>query len=141
MLKRACQIVVLYLARLPNTRLTLWCYLVWYLSVVTLYFNASPEIWLNSLGISVVVGYALFLSTGPGTLERLKQRFWESLRLFMCPFLVSSFSSLVKGKGFVLLFSPLLSENLMAASLCVLFIVISKTAKLIVGNSETVCGH
>jgi len=81
---------------------------------------------LNSLGISVVVGYALFLSTGPGTIERLMQRFWESLRLFMCPFLVSSFSSLVKGKGFMLLFSPLLADNLVAASACLVFIGLTK---------------
>ncbi len=117
-----------YLARLPNTRLALWCYLIWYLSILALYFNPSPEIWLNSLGISIVVGYALFLSTGPGTLERLKQRFWESLRLFMCPFLVSSFSSLVKGKGFILLFSPVLADNLVAASACLIFITIVKAA-------------
>lgn len=120
--------MVNYLARLPNTRLALWCYLIWYLSILALYFNPSPEIWLNSLGISIVVGYALFLSTGPGTLERLKQRFWESLRLFMCPFLVSSFSSLVKGKGFILLFSPVLADNLVAASACLVFIGLSKTA-------------
>lgn len=122
------KLVLTYLARLPNTRLALWCYLIWYLSILALYFNPSPEIWLNSLGISIVVGYALFLSTGPGTLERLKQRFWESLRLFMCPFLVSSFSSLVKGKGFILLFSPAITDNLIAASACLLFISLSKLA-------------
>ncbi len=128
MLKQRGPQLLSYLANLPNTRLALWCYLIWYLSILALYFNPSPEIWLNSLGISIVVGYALFLSTGPGTLERLKQRFWESLRLFMCPFLVSSFSSLVKGKGFILLFSPVLADNLVAASACLALISISKTA-------------
>ncbi len=117
-----------YLAKLPHSKLALWCYLVWYLSMLGLYFNSSLEIWLNSLGLCLVVGYALFLSTGPGTLTRLKLQFWQSLRLFMCPFLVSSFSSLVKGKGFVLLFSPLLSDNLMAAGACLGFVGLTKLA-------------
>ncbi len=118
-----------YLARMPHSKLALWCYFFWYLCMVGLYFNPSPEIWLNSLGLCLVVGYALFLSTGPGTLTRLKLQFWQSLRLFMCPFLVSSFSSLVKGKGFVLLFSPLLSDNLMATGTCLSFVGLAKLAR------------
>lgn len=120
--------LVSYLAKLPHSKIALWCYLIWYLCMVGLYFNPSPEIWLNSLGLCLLVGYALFLSTGPGTLARLRQRFWESLRLFMCPFLVSSFSSLVKGKGFLLLFSPLLSDNLIAISACISFVGMVKLA-------------
>ena len=115
-----------YLRHMHISKLTLWCYLIWYTCIVSLYFNPDPKIWLNSLGISIIVGYALFLSTGPGTFVRLKQRFWESLRLFMCPFLVSSFSSLIKGKGFFLLFSPELSDNLLAASFCLGFIITVK---------------
>jgi hypothetical protein len=34
------------------------------------------------------------------------------------PFCVSSFAALVKGKGFVLVFSPKLGENLAALGLC-----------------------
>ncbi len=117
-----------YLASLPTSKQVLWCYLIWYLCMVSLHFNPSAEIWLNSLGLCLVVGYALFLSTGPGTLERLRMRLWESLRLFMCPFLVSSFSSLVKGKGFLLLFSPQLGDNLLAASACVGFVGLTKLA-------------
>jgi len=117
-----------YLARLPASKQVLWCYFIWYLCMVSLHFNPSAEIWLNSLGLCLLVGYALFLSTGPGTLARLKQRLWESLRLFMCPFLVSSFSSLVKGKGFVLLFSPVLSENILAVSACAGFVALTKLA-------------
>lgn len=115
--------LVRYFANLPLSKTLLWCYLIWYLVIASLYFNPSPEIWLNSLGLSLVVGHALFLSTGPGTWQRLQQRFWGSLRLFACPFLVSSFSSLVKGKGFVLLFSPQLSENLLAGGWCLGFLV------------------
>ena len=121
-------IMMHYLARLPSSKQVLWCYLIWYLCIVSLHFNPAGEIWLNSFGLCLVGGYALFLSTGPGTLARLKQRLWESLRLFMCPFLVSSFASITKGKGFVLLFSPMLEENLFAASACVGFVGLSKLA-------------
>jgi len=51
-----------YFSALPNGKLALWCYLIWYLGMLTFNFNPSAEIWLNSLGISLVVGYALFLS-------------------------------------------------------------------------------
>lgn len=112
-----------YFARLPGSKQALWCYLIWYLCMLSMHFNPAPELWLNSLGLSIVVGYALYLSTGPGTWSRFKSRFWESLRLFMCPFLVSSFSALVKGKGFILLFSPNLQENLFATGVCLIFIL------------------
>ncbi|MEH6347066.1 MAG: hypothetical protein V7785_18365 [Bermanella sp.] len=62
-------------------------------------------------------------------MTRLKARFWESLRLFMCPFLVSSFSSLVKGKGFILLFSPQLTDNLIALGACGCFVLLAQLAK------------
>jgi len=115
--------MVRYFANLPLSKTLLWCYLIWYVVFACLYFSPAPEIWLNSLGLCLVVGYALFLSTGPGTWQRLQQRFWESVRLFVCPFLVSSFSSLVKGKGFVLLFSSQMSENLLAGGCCLGFLV------------------
>lgn len=120
--------IMRYFGTLPLSKTLLWCYLIWYLVIASLYFSGSPEIWLNSLGLALVVGYALFLSTGPGTLQRFKQRFWESCRLFLCPFLVSSFSSLVKGKGFVLLLSPHWDENLMAVGFCVAFCVFVRIA-------------
>ena len=42
-------------------------------------------------------------------------------RLFLMPFCVSSFAALVKGRGFVLIFSPQLPENLAALALCAIF--------------------
>jgi len=30
----------------------LWCYLIWYLTAVALYFDPSPSLWLTSIGIS-----------------------------------------------------------------------------------------
>ena len=119
-----------YFAMLSASKLVLWCYLIWYMCILVLYFNPSPELWLNSLGLAIMVGYALFLSTGPSTWERMRQHFWESLRLFVCPFLVSSYTSLVKGKGFILLFSPLLSDNFLAAGICLLFLLATGAVKL-----------
>jgi len=40
------------------------------------------------------------------------------------PWCVSSFSALVKGQGFILIFSPKLEEDLAAAGLCLLLCVI-----------------
>jgi hypothetical protein len=89
-----------YVANLSAGKTALWCYLIWYLGVVILYFDPSPAIWLNSLGIGAVIGIALVLSVGgPGKIER-----WQVIRLFAMPFCVSSFSALIKGKGFVLVF-------------------------------------
>jgi hypothetical protein len=111
-----------YFMNLPASRIILWCFLIWYLCIVAQYFSASLELWLNSFGLSVIVGYALLLSTGPVTLTRLRTRFWESLRLFICPFLVSSFSAQVKGKGFLLLAAPSFCENLAGIIACALFV-------------------
>jgi len=38
------------------------------------------------------------------------------------PFCVSSFAALVKGRGFILVFSPQLAEIVIAAALCALLI-------------------
>jgi len=119
-----------YFSALPNGKLALWCYLIWYLGMLTFNFNPATEIWLNSLGISLVVGYALFLSTGPGTLARFRGDFWGVSRLFICPFLVSSFSSLVKGKGFILLLSPHWLENFWVGSACLVFVILAKGLRL-----------
>jgi hypothetical protein len=110
-----------YFANLPLSKLTLWCYLCWYLVIACYYFNPALTIWLNSLGLAALVGFALFLSTGECTIKRIKNQFWASFRLFLCPFLVSSFSSLVKGKGFVLVFSPHAQENFSAFLACASF--------------------
>jgi hypothetical protein len=44
--------------------------------------------------------------------------FWQTFRLFLMPFCVSSFSALVKGKGFILIFSPKPMEIAIAAGAC-----------------------
>lgn len=107
-----------YIANLSSGRIILWCYFIWYAFFVSRYFDSSQRLWLTSVGISGIVGVALVISTwGNGG------RFftWQTFRLFLMPFCVSSFSALVKGQGFILIFSPQRLENLVAVGLCVAF--------------------
>ena len=108
-----------YLAKLSNGKLVLWCYLIWWASTVIHHFDPSPTLWLNSVGISAVIGVALILSVG-GLSSATKDK-WQTFRLFAMPFCVSSFSSLIKGKGFVLVFPPSLKELAIAVALCLAF--------------------
>ncbi len=40
-----------YLARLTAGKTASWCYLLWYIVTVCFHFDATPSIWINSLGI------------------------------------------------------------------------------------------
>jgi hypothetical protein len=110
-----------YFASLSRGRAVLWCYLLWYLSTLYFHFDPSLRLWLNSAGISVVIGIALQLSvartSGPPPDK------WQTFRLFMMPFCVSSFSSLIKGKGYWLIIPPSLVEFATAAGVCALFLL------------------
>ena len=108
-----------YLAKLSNGKLVLWCYLIWWGTTVFHHFDPSPSLWLNLLGISAVIGVALILSVGG--LQSASRDRWQTFRLFAMPFCVSSFSSLIKGKGFLLIFSPSASELAIAGGLCAAF--------------------
>ena len=112
--------IVHYLATLSKGRLILWCYVIWYLVVLVRYFDPSPRLWLTSLGLSLIIGFALFLSTTAAAEQKVKLERWQVIRLFMMPFCVSSFSALVKGQGFFLIFSPNPIEILIAVGLCAL---------------------
>jgi hypothetical protein len=114
--------MIRYLATLKSGRIVLWCYLIWYIVVVVRHFDPTPRIWLNSLGISLVIGFALRLSVDHGA-DRPRDP-WQTLRLFMMPFGVSSFSALIKGQGFVLIFPPSARELLMLISCCAAFVVL-----------------
>lgn len=116
-----------YFARLTAGKITLWCYLIWYLVFATLYFDPSRNLWLTSLGISGIIGIALILSTSGGG-SRLEP--WVVFRLFLMPFCVSSFSALVKGRGFFLIFSPRMQENLVALGCCAAFCAFVTGVKL-----------
>ena len=107
-----------YLANLTNGRLILWCYFIWYCFVLVRYFDPSLRLWLTSLGLSLIIGLALFISTTAAGTQKVKLDFWQTFRLFLMPFCVSSFAALVKGKGFFLIFSPHPGEILAAAGLC-----------------------
>jgi len=108
--------LIRYLANLSNARLALWCYFVWYCVVLARYFEPNLRLWLTSLGLGIIIGLALYLSTT--ATGDVKLGFWQTFRLFLMPFCVSSFSALVKGKGFVLVFSPNPIEIAVAAGLC-----------------------
>ena len=110
--------LIRYLTNLSAGRLILWCYFIWYLVVLIRYFDASLRLWLTSLGLSLIIGFALYVSTTASSANKVKLDRWQTFRLFLMPFCVSSFAALVKGKGFILIFSPRLSETLLAVGLC-----------------------
>ena len=104
-----------YLANLSTGRQVLWCYLIWYLVMAVAHFDASPRLWLTALGISAIMGFALYLSfSSPGH----RPDRWHVLRLFLIPFCVASFSALVKDQGFILVFSPQIAEDAIALAFC-----------------------
>lgn len=115
-----------YLASLPKARIVLWCYLVWYLTIVALYFPSFLPLWLSSLGMSIIVGTALILST-----YSKETRFysWPTFRLFLMPFCVSSYSASVVGKGFILIFPPRLYENAIGLGACVAFLLLQRASR------------
>ena len=118
-----------YLAGLNAARIVLWCYLIWYLVVLVRYFDSSLRLWLTSLGLSLIIGVALFLSTASAGPAKLRLDRWQVFRLFLMPFCVSSFAALVKGRGFILVFSPRIEEIGLAAALCALFCAVVAVAK------------
>lgn len=109
-----------YLAGLSAGRFILWCYFIWYLVVAVRYFDPSPTLWLTSLGLSGIVGFALLINITHSGRTRVRLEWWPMFRLFMMPLCVSSFAALVKGRGFVLIFSPDWREMAVAAGLCAL---------------------
>jgi len=118
-----------YLIKLPPGKIVLWCYLIWYLVIALIHFDPAPAIWINSLGISAVIGFALLLSVSsptPGGANR-----WQTFRLFLMPFCVSSFSSLIKGQGFILIFPPHANELFFLFGSCAAFVVMVLVLKYV----------
>jgi len=116
--------IIQYLRNLSTGRLILWCYFIWYLVVLVRYFDPTVQLWLTSLGLSGIIGFALYLSTAASRTHKMKLDRWQLFRLFLMPFCVSSFSALVKGKGFILVFSPDPIENGIAVALCAVLCVL-----------------
>jgi hypothetical protein len=111
---------VRYFAQLPAGKIVLWCFLIWYASTVIHHFDPTPAIWLNALGISAIIGVALYLSVNNPASPPDR---WTTLRLFLMPFCVSSFSQLIKGRDFVLIFPPAPRELAMSLGACAAFVV------------------
>ena len=114
-----------YFAHIKPGRLVLWCYLIWYFVTLYFHFDPSPKIWINSLGISVVIGSALMLSVSGGNLTN----HWQTFRLYWMPFAVSSFSALIKNKNYFVIFSPSFYEVSVALGMCAIFILIVAVIK------------
>jgi len=109
-----------YFAMLTPGRIALWCYLIWYLVTVVAHFDPAPAIWLNSLGISAVIGFALLLSVANEPARPANH--WQTFRLFLMPFCVSSFSALIKGQGYMLIVPARALERYWSVGLCAAFV-------------------
>jgi hypothetical protein len=107
-----------YLAGLSAGRFALWCYFIWWGVTLVRYFDPSVRLWATSLGLSAIIGAALYINATASGRTRVRLEAWPTFRLFLIPFCVSSFAALVKGKGFILVFSPKWEETAVAAGLC-----------------------
>ncbi|NCJ07695.1 hypothetical protein GS597_14485 [Synechococcales cyanobacterium C] len=123
-----------YFGSLPLRKLILWCYLIWYLVTVAFLFDSSLSLWLNSVGISLIIGVALQLSVSNAD---AKERRWQTFRLFLMPFCVSSFAALIKGQGYVFIFPtkiPILGTSIYA---CAAFVAVSLMLRKFVTSNHT----
>ena len=111
--------MIRYLVNLTIGKTVLWCYFLWYLVTVFFYFDPALSIWLNSIGLSLIIGVGLNLSVAKSV--GAARDSWQTFRLFLIPFCVSSFSSLIKGHGFVLVIPPRLNQLAVAGGACVAF--------------------
>jgi hypothetical protein len=110
-------------------RATLWCYLIWWFGVAIPYFDPNPTLWLNSVGISAIIGTGLYLSTAYAGATKVALPRLAIARLYMMPFFVSSFAALIKGRGFSLVFHPDLIGNLRPLGLCAIYVALIFAAK------------
>lgn len=126
--------MIRYFASIGTGKIVLWCYLIWYLVNATALFDPSPSIWLNSAGISLVIGVALMLSVARG--GQTSSDPWQTFRLFLMPFCVSSFATLIKGRGYVLVFptDPVVLTR--AVSACAGFVAACAVLRLTTGASR-----
>ena len=119
--------LIQYLYEIKLDKDILWCYLIWYVIVVCFHFDPSIKIWINSIGISAVIGTGLMLSVSSSKGERDR---WQAFRLYLMPFCVSSFSALIKDQGFIVFISPNIKETIVSVSCCVLFLFVILVVKV-----------
>lgn len=120
--------LIQYLYEIKLDKAILWCYLIWYVVVVCFHFDPSVKIWINSIGISVVIGTGLILSVSSSKIGEKDP--WQTFRLYLMPFCVSSFSALIKEEGFIVFISPNLKETIVSVLCCVLFLSVIWSVKL-----------
>lgn len=113
-----------YLAQLTTGRIVLWCYAIWYVVNVSQHFDPRPRLWITSVGLSFIIGVALVLSTRASASGTTRLDGWQTFRLFLMPFCVSSFAALVKDAGYVLVFPPSVRENLIGFAAIGLFLAV-----------------
>ncbi len=107
-----------YLYEIKPSKAILWCYLIWYAVTVYFHFDPAPKVWINSIGISAVIGTGLLLSvSSTGAKDH-----WQTFRLYLMPFCVSSFSALIKDQGFIVVLSPKIEETIVAVASCAAFL-------------------
>ena len=128
-------IVLTYIAKLTLNKIILWCYLLWYLVTLYFYFDPSSRIWLNAVGISVVIGIAL--SLGVSRPAGSQKDNWQTIRLFLTPFCVSSFSALTKDHNFILVIPPKPTEQITLLASCLCFVALVYLVKAIFKNKAT----
>lgn len=127
-----------YLAKLSNSMKILWCYLIWYVYFALKYFISNHDLWVRSLGIALLVGFALNINAFCSIKGILRAEKAQVFRFFAIPFCVSSFPVLISGKGFFVFFSPSMKENLSALSLCAFFMCLVWLSRMIT-NQSAVC--
>ena len=113
--------LIKYIYEIKLDKVILWCYFIWYITVVYFYFDPSPKLWINSIGISVIIGTGLILSVSS---EKVRAKdHWQTFRLYLMPFCVSSFSALIKEHGFVVFISPKITDTIVSVVSCVVFLL------------------
>lgn len=130
------QFCLRYFAEIKPGRLVLWCYLIWYCVTLYYHFDASPWLWINSVGISLVIGTALMLSVNRGSTADN----WQTFRLYWMPFAVSSFAALIKSQGYFVIFSPHVHEIIAALGACGIFLAMVAVVKWNYWNRELAQG-
>lgn len=122
-----------YFKILRIQKIILWCYFIWYLTIMSIYFEASLKLWASSLGISFIIGFALILSTNQ---DGVKQDIWVKIRLFLFPFCVSSYSATIKDYDFILLFPSNLFHLSISIVNCLLLLLLIWCVKTFYQNNS-----
>ncbi len=123
------KLLIKYFCQIKLDKVILWCYLIWYLVIIYFYFDPAPTIWINAVGVSAVIGTGLVLSVSSKKIGIRDH--WQTFRLYLMPFCVSSFSALIKDQGFIVVISPKITDTIVAIFCCAIFMLVIVLIKLI----------